>query len=875
MLNLIEPVITREKESIELDIEQLYAGGLEIIRNLSSQVWTDYNVHDPGITLLEVLCYALTDLSYRAALPVADLLATEEDNASTMAEKFFTARQILPNRPVTELDYRKLLIDLQGVKNAWLKPASITYYADLPHARLFDTNPLTAEPPLTDTHASGIKPVELCGVYDVLIDFMEDVTTALERDEIIDSVRETLQDNRNLCEDFASIGMVDSAEFVVCGEIELTTDADPVAVNAQLLFELQDYMAPAPRNYSLTEMLTRRKADGGHYPVDEIFNGPALNSGFIPDDELSKAELKTQLRLSDVINIIMDIPGVRAIKKLVINRSGQAVPVTDVWLINVPPGKKALLNIAGSRLIFYKQSIPILPESNQVAEQYQQRVAAARQLLEAQNQEDLAIPLGRYRSPHAYHSLRHDLPAVYGVGPAGLPPGGDATRLAKAQQLKGYLLFFEQLLANYLAQLAHVGDLFATEPTLQRTYFYQAVNGFADWQALYNLPEGTTLVDAMEATVEDKPALVERRQRFLNHLIARFAESFTEYASVMATAFHISDSQLIQHKCQVLNNYPAISSNRGQAYNYSLQDDDALWNSDNVSGLEQRLAHLLDIKNYRRRNLSEIAYDIYAELDATPTDEFRFRIRHRETAQILLSSSTRYETEEDALTEMYQAIALASARENYQRKVASNGTHYFNIIDATSEVVARRIEYFETLEAMELAIDELITYLQTHYNDEGMYVIENLLLRPEQEGEPMLPICVDVNCEQCSDLDPYSYRLHIILPAYGARFSNSHFRQFAESVIRAEVPAHILPKVCWISREDMAALEGLYRSWVSLKSGRTNANRTTILTNFIDQLYRVKNVYPPEQLGDCSSDSKFILGSASLGSFSPATDDDQ
>ena len=36
--------------------------GLEHIRALSGRIWTYHNLHDPGVTTLEVLCYALTDL---------------------------------------------------------------------------------------------------------------------------------------------------------------------------------------------------------------------------------------------------------------------------------------------------------------------------------------------------------------------------------------------------------------------------------------------------------------------------------------------------------------------------------------------------------------------------------------------------------------------------------------------------------------------------------------------------------------------------------------------------------------------------------------------------------------------------------------------
>ena len=111
---LFQLTIPKKTEQTALNQEQLYALGLEHIQRLSSQIWTDYNLHDPGITTLELLCYALTDLSYRASFPIVDLLASKTDNASVMKQQFFTARQILPNRPLTLLDYRKLLIDIDG-----------------------------------------------------------------------------------------------------------------------------------------------------------------------------------------------------------------------------------------------------------------------------------------------------------------------------------------------------------------------------------------------------------------------------------------------------------------------------------------------------------------------------------------------------------------------------------------------------------------------------------------------------------------------------------------------------------------------------------------------------------------------------------------
>lgn len=858
MSTLTETLIGGGGEQTALNLQELYDRGIAIIRELSGSVWTDHNIHDPGITVLEVLCYALTDLGFRAGLPIEDLLASETDNAANMAKQFPSARQVLPNRPLTDLDYRKLLIDLPGVKNAWLSGATETYYADLENEKLLDEDP----------GSPTVVPVELKGLYNVLIDYMEGLTHQ-QKSDTLDRVRETLHSNRNLCEDFVAVEEVSVEEFVACGELEIDPDADAVSINARLLFELQSYLAPAVRNYSLAEMLRKRKPDGGPYLSPDIFDGPALATGFIPDEELRKAELRTEIRLSDAINIVMDIPGVRAVKDLVINRAGETLPVEDKWIVPVTVGKKALLDIAHSRLILYKRYIPVLADPERVAAAFRSLVEDERDKLEIDRSEDFPIPLGRYRNPGEYYSLQNHLPAIYGVSDIGVPANADARRRAKALQLKGYLLFFDQLLANGFAQLGNLRDLFSADPAQQRSYFHQRVDTFRDWADVYS--SGDPVTD-IENSVEDKTAVTDRRQRFLDHLIGRFAEEFSAFVNTAHAAFGISPQLLIQHKCDFLNHYPAISSERGLAYDYSLKINAALWNSVNVSGLERRIARMLGIRNFSRRNLSEITHDIYAEVDSTPGDEFRFRIRHPETGDILLSSSTHYVTEADALTEMYQAIVLAATQAGYERKVASNGKHYFNIVNGDNEVVARRIEYFDEIAAMEAAIDELIDHLQTHYADEGMYLIENILLRPEQTGDPMLPICVDANCADCADRDPYSYRVQIILPAYSTRFSNQDFRRFAESVIRAEVPAHILPRICWIGREDMAALEGHYRAWISLKSGRTHANRLTKLRNFIDRLFAVKNVYPTQQLGDCDSDEKFVLDHTSLGSYSPGND---
>jgi hypothetical protein len=49
--------------TLTLDYESLRQQGIAWLEKFSSPEWTDFNAHDPGITILEQLCYALTDLN--------------------------------------------------------------------------------------------------------------------------------------------------------------------------------------------------------------------------------------------------------------------------------------------------------------------------------------------------------------------------------------------------------------------------------------------------------------------------------------------------------------------------------------------------------------------------------------------------------------------------------------------------------------------------------------------------------------------------------------------------------------------------------------------------------------------------------------------
>ncbi|HBL80626.1 MAG TPA: hypothetical protein DDZ79_12250, partial [Aequorivita sp.] len=250
----------------DLDFEFLRKKGIEYIEALGSGLWTDYNAHDPGITTLEVLCYAITDLGARLSLPLETILA-EKDNPSFLNDQFLTAEKALPIKPVTALDYRKLFIDIEGVKNASLIKHEKKVYANCKE------NKLSYKP--FEIKEKYKKEFVLNGLYDVLVELdeldPEIFNTEAKRNKEIkrlkEEVRTVYQAHRNLCEDVIEIEEVENHPVAVCAIVELKPEADEDKVHAEILYTIDEYLSPSLRFYSLKDMLEKG------YAPDEIFNG--------------------------------------------------------------------------------------------------------------------------------------------------------------------------------------------------------------------------------------------------------------------------------------------------------------------------------------------------------------------------------------------------------------------------------------------------------------------------------------------------------------------------------------------------------------------------------------------------------------------------
>ena len=76
--------------SSDNDCESLKDYALDYVKSIGGKKWSDYAPHDPGITMLEELCYAITDIDYRLDFEMEDLIA---DNPKEQNEENKVVRE--------------------------------------------------------------------------------------------------------------------------------------------------------------------------------------------------------------------------------------------------------------------------------------------------------------------------------------------------------------------------------------------------------------------------------------------------------------------------------------------------------------------------------------------------------------------------------------------------------------------------------------------------------------------------------------------------------------------------------------------------------------------------------------------------------------
>ncbi|MEQ1961639.1 hypothetical protein ABLB69_00305 [Xenorhabdus khoisanae] len=458
------------KDDIHFDtlLEQAH----QVVEQQAGKLWSDTVEHDPGITFLEGLSYGVSDLSYRHTLPLTDLLTpalNEQKKPDGIFPAEFGPHNTLTCGPITTDDYRKALLDLHSSDRTEEKPESEQDQGDF----LFRNVQLVREPETqrytywydatkreySFVERKDAKKFTLRGNYWL---YLEPTRRTQENlDNTTQQLTDFLTQNRNIGESVSQIIWTKPVDFPLLLEIELNDDInvqDIADIFAAVYSTVEQYLMPEAQRYR-TETLQ----DAG-MRNDEIFEGPQLEHGWIPELPTARDYTKRlKLNLSRLVNKLLEIKGVQNVNQLRLDDSFDKTliePINeDSWSWSIKEGyyprlwgKDPIHQLAqhdGPLRVIAKGGISVTVSEQQIRDSLPNSPLI-------QNK-PVVLPYGQHRDVDRYYPVSDTLPACYKLQ----QPLSESEHAQRLLSLHQFMLPFEQLLACGCQQIAMLPKLLA------------------------------------------------------------------------------------------------------------------------------------------------------------------------------------------------------------------------------------------------------------------------------------------------------------------------------------------------------------------------------------------------------------------------------
>ena len=648
---------------------------------------------------------------------------------------------------------------------------------------------------------------------------------------VIEQAKYALNEHRNYCEDFCNISLIQTEDFAICCDIDASTDADLNQLQAQVYAGIINYFNP-PLSFYTWEQLV---AQG--YSIDKIFNGPRSSCGFLKPDDLDNSGLRTVIYTADIIKIMYTVAGVIGVTNFSLVRidaNGNNVEVRP-WEMHVKKGMLPNFYVFGSNIQFYKSSLPFDTNLTDVINTVG--------LIELNNQRpkmtnvelDVPLPTGQLIDLANYYPLMYSLPEVYNVSPSGPLPPFTPQRYSQANQLQASLLLYEQVYADWLADIANLKLFFNVEDPTLPTYVSRFITDTDLPQVQEQLYVPGYTKQYLQSICQSTREFYDRKDRIYNHLMARFGENNQDYLMISSTLNNFllnNPDDVLAEKARLLRKYPEESYNKARALDYTYHT--RFTSSIVHEGLVDKLCDLLGLDS-----VSDFFH--WQAVPNSTTGEYQLVGNSFNTSiSISYNIYTTVAINEEppaVMSEGYydQAIRgidlMLDSNEGGGPRLWRDGNIYIMAVvpgpDNTITEICRITAPYNTLADAWIAYEGLTAELNNYWITNMILPIEHILLRPWGPGEPTLNTCVPETCSFCGDEDPYSFRMTFIMCGEsGYQGYDLDFRAYAETLIRTTIPAHILCKICWVSEADCIALSCYYRNYIRLISCSEETNES-------------------------------------------------
>lgn len=586
---------------VNQDFHALRDKGLAFIQEHIGPEWSHLNPTDPGVTILQQVCYALTELGYCNDFSIADIL-TDAGGEIKADDQFYFPKKILTTSPVTTADYRRYLTDgIKKIKNAVILPSAF----------------------------NGLNIYQVYLYIDEQAETKDDITDDKTDDitGICSAAYNLLNKCRNLGELFLMPVMLEPVYWLICGSIELDEIKDRAKIMKLVQERIRAYIFPEFETLTNDQMV----ADG--ILANDIFNGPVLKNGYTPGT--IPGEKKDHLNVMELVSIISSISGVREVSIDGFCSAPGSVPQAQALvyahqvlafdILASLQGKMLNLSSGGVNISadYNLNTLPgdgtdskkVIPSSNNTG-------------FTASGDSLLSIPGTSYRDINTYFSIQNTFPEIYAVGADAVESNASAYQVARSRQLKGYLTLFDQVIANQFSQLANTASIlsfknkFYASPSAAQSFYavknvferehmnypvpYESFSPTYFCQPLYNVPDikpllknndsfnfGTSLqtdkeleeqswiaykedpynayIRGLQEIMEDENTSLTRRNNILNHLLARHGESPVMIDAFINGSVYSGDNlkDKVIFKSLYLQNLGLLSYNRMKGFNFT------------------------------------------------------------------------------------------------------------------------------------------------------------------------------------------------------------------------------------------------------------------------------------------------------------------
>lgn len=568
-----------------------------------------------------------------------------------------------------------------------------------------------AADPINDILDAATSAIESTDADSLIAQFANRVVSAHNG---VVKIQHYLNSWRNLTEYPARLSVVRTQDIAVNARLEVNSGIDYELLLANIFMEIDLELSPPLHFSTLTELRNMAKTSS------EIYDGPLLRNGFLLDSNQSDSSTSShpsEIYTSDILRLIMrqrggvsiDLTGqessagrdILAVSELTlsnyVNNRLVTKGATDCLRLVEVERYRPKLSLDKSQITIVRDDIEIQYDFLRVGEIFKQLRDEYYAAVTSTDPSSIwPVQQGEELPVADYYPYQNELPLIYGVGEAGLSEDAGVERKAQALQTKGYLLLTEQFLADVTATLANINRFFSPDANIEQTCFahpiydLQGVDALikqyspdVDWQTFIAAPDNPYSSALLEA-LEDRVRFLDRRNRMLDHLLARQGMESLAWSQEMHRRAY---QELVDANIPPAE-FPARLSQRQQDANATL--------------IRTKAAFLADAPRLNATRLQAFGHPAKFDtsLISIVATENAYRWRLVLDNEELIQSVMEYATKAATMTAAEEAVILATQVQYYSDDTTGDGDYRYVLRDgpnSNDQLVGESIQTWSTI----------------------------------------------------------------------------------------------------------------------------------------------------------------------------------